>query len=521
MSDLEVVSGGHPSGDRAEVEPEAGEERFSAVDTFAGTVDVRWAPDEAVTPLGQLPFFIDYLKQAGLFAPFVADCPLGYTSPNAPRKRDLLGTLVLALLAGAKRYAHVTALRNDGINPALLGMKRVCSEDSVRRGLAALEPEAATTWLHRHLDYVVRPLLSESWILDVDSSVKPIYGHQEGAAVGYNPTKPGRPAHVYHTYAMAEVRLVLDVEVTPGDKHHASHGLSGLTRLLDGMQPHERPTLVRGDAGYGSEAVMAALEQRDQDYLFKLRMTANVQRQAAKLASARGWRDAGQGWHAAETTLQLAGWSRKRRILILRRLIRKETSALLRHDTDGEEHRALGLVEIIEPDRKVYEYTALVTSLAAEPLTLAGLYRGRADVENLFDDLKNHWGWGGFTTHDLARTQITARLTALVYNWWSLFVRLIDPTTPREAITSRPLLMDGIARATRHAGRTTLAITSQHGRHATIRCAFADVARFLAGIRRNAPQLTDIERWCRILARALTPYLRGNVPRPPPGYLPA
>ena len=40
----------------------------------------------------ELPFFIDFLKTAGLFDAFVADCPLHYTSPNAPKKRDVLGT---------------------------------------------------------------------------------------------------------------------------------------------------------------------------------------------------------------------------------------------------------------------------------------------------------------------------------------------------------------------------------------------------------------------------------------------
>ena len=29
-----------------------------AVDTFAGRIQVEWDPDAAVTPLGQLPFFI-------------------------------------------------------------------------------------------------------------------------------------------------------------------------------------------------------------------------------------------------------------------------------------------------------------------------------------------------------------------------------------------------------------------------------------------------------------------------------
>jgi hypothetical protein len=37
-------------------------------------------------------------------------------------------------------------------------------------------------------------------VLDIDSTIKPLYGQQEGAVVGYNPHKPGRPSHCYHTY---------------------------------------------------------------------------------------------------------------------------------------------------------------------------------------------------------------------------------------------------------------------------------------------------------------------------------
>ena len=51
-----------------------------------------------------MPFFIDYLKQAGLFDAWVADCPLSFTSPNAPKKRDLLGTVMLSVLSGHRRY---------------------------------------------------------------------------------------------------------------------------------------------------------------------------------------------------------------------------------------------------------------------------------------------------------------------------------------------------------------------------------------------------------------------------------
>ena len=92
-------------------------------DTFAGRVHVEWEKGEGalMTPLGQLPFFIEYLKQGGLFDGWVAGCPLSLTSPNAPSKRDILGTVMLSVLAGHRRYAHITTLRYDPVNPPCSG----------------------------------------------------------------------------------------------------------------------------------------------------------------------------------------------------------------------------------------------------------------------------------------------------------------------------------------------------------------------------------------------------------------
>ena len=102
-----------------------------ALDTFGGRVHVEWDPDAAVTPLGQLPFFIEFLKVSGLFDAWVDDCPLSYQSNNASAKREVLATFLLSILAGHSRYAHITAIRDDGIHPELLGVKQLVSEDAV------------------------------------------------------------------------------------------------------------------------------------------------------------------------------------------------------------------------------------------------------------------------------------------------------------------------------------------------------------------------------------------------------
>lgn len=93
------------------------------------------------TPNGQLVFFAEFLATAGVFDRWVEASPLEHSSPNAPDKRDVLGTLVLAILAGHKRYAHVTALRGDAVAAQALGMQRVISEDALRRAPSTISRE--------------------------------------------------------------------------------------------------------------------------------------------------------------------------------------------------------------------------------------------------------------------------------------------------------------------------------------------------------------------------------------------
>ncbi len=181
---------------------------------------------------------------------------------------------------------------------------------------------------------------------------------------------------------------------------------------------------------------------------------------------------------------------------------------------------ALSFAEIAS-GRDVYEYAVLVTALDLEVLSVAQLYRDRADAENTFDETKNEWGWGGFTTQDLKRCQVMAQCVGLVYNWWSLFGRLADPDRRMQAITSRPLLLHGVARQTRHAGQTTVTITSAHGLAAKARSALTRIAAFFAELRASAEQLTAEQRWYRILTQALVRYLNGQPLRPPPRLVPA
>ncbi len=80
----------------------------------------------------------------------------------------------MSVLSGHWRYAHISAIRGDGVNPGLLGMERVASEDSVRRALKSMDAEKSEAWLKKHLKASCGPLLEEPWVLDMDTTVKPL-----------------------------------------------------------------------------------------------------------------------------------------------------------------------------------------------------------------------------------------------------------------------------------------------------------------------------------------------------------
>jgi hypothetical protein len=316
---------------------------------------------------------------------------------------------------------------------------------------------------------------------------------------------------------LSSLRLVLRVDVLPGDEYNVAHATDGLWDLLDHLGPARRPALLRGDKSWGIEPVMSRAEQSGLAYLFRLRLTLNVQRAVQRAMRQSDWTDAGQGWQGKETTLRLHGWSRQRRIILLRRKTDRDQTATKHVDT---EQLLLGF-GVAEADNELWEYAALVTSLSDEILTLGQLYRDRADAENVFDELKNQWGWGRFTTQDLTRCRLLARSVALIYNWWSLFVRLADPEHHREAITTRPLLLSAIASRTQHAGQVRLTISSTHGMRDKARGAYVRISGFLARLRENAEQLDPLGKWYQILSEALKHFLKGRQLLPPGRLNPA
>ena len=490
----------------------------SAVDVpaFGGRLEVNWAPGARVTSAGGLVYFATFLKATGLFDRLCADFPVEYASNNASSKRDIVGTAVLAILLGKTRYVHIEAIRHDEAAKELLGLDEIVSDATVRRAFRRGSERELDEWLSRHEREVYEVLLSFKYILDVDNTVKPVYGHQEGAELGYNPTKPGRPSHNYHSFFIGRARISLGVEVLPGRQHSGRCGMKRLWALIDSLPPRLWPALLRGDVGYGSDAVMCEAESRGVVYLFKIRRSTHVRRLFKSLADGAGWSDCGFGWQAVEVSLRLDGWARSRRVLFIRRPAEKkvEVAEPKRRRRKRTPSPKDGVVVPTVPGRlkqeefefvkdfkgREWDYCALVTNDAGmDAAAISQLYRDRGDCENNFDEFKNQWGWAGFTTHKLKPCKVMARLIAIVANWWNVFCRLADPTAHREATTSRPAYMSIMGRIVESGRRRTIHLTSTHADSTLIQRALDMVAAFFRWLGSTAGQLDEKTRWAIVV----------------------
>ena len=451
----------------------AGEGSF-VFETAGGKVRLSMT-DDALTPYGGIVPWAAFTKHLGVVESLAKDCPVKRTSPNAAPVYDILQSFMLTALTDGRRFSHVERLREDPTIPQLFGLEEVVGDDTVRRFFKSVKPEVGAEWIARHLQPMWRALPAQI-IMDWDATVQPKYGHQEGAQVGYNPTKPGRRS--YHPL----LGIVAGTRLCPAYRFRAGNAVSA-TQWQQTMEDAQRwlgerqVWLNRGDLGLGHEAIMRWHEQAGRpQYLFKLKLTTGVRKALHELPD-RAWEGpASEGaWQVAEGRLRLQGWSAERRVVFARQL---------QGDIPGAKSGEFW-------DRHKHEFAVYVTNL---PISYNGwqiqqLYRERAGAENVFDELKNQWGFSGFCAKARATTELAARLLLVVYNLWVLFVRFIVPHKHTEAKRGRRWFLVIAARLVQSGRQKEVQLSVSGGWAQIMRDGFARLHQW---IHSTAPQLKTV-----------------------------
>ena len=165
----------------------------------------------AVTPFGGLVVFFEFLRQVG-YVEVVNRClPFRLASPNALDPAQTFTAFLLAVLAGARRFAHASLLRADTALHQVLGMPRFPSDDTLRNlfkrfGQGECQRFFSGLWAWQ---LARLPECAAGYSLDLDSTVFERYGQQQGALRGPNPRKHGRPSHHPLLAVLAEAHFLL------------------------------------------------------------------------------------------------------------------------------------------------------------------------------------------------------------------------------------------------------------------------------------------------------------------------
>jgi hypothetical protein len=414
--------------------------------TYGG--NVRLCPTgDALTPFGGLVPWAAFQKQCGLFETLAASCPVERTSPNAAPVYDVLTSFALTVLCDGRRFAHVQRLREDPTLNELFGLESVVGDDTLRRFAASVPEEAGAAWVAQAAQRLWGAL-PDKLILDWDSTVQTKYGHQEGAAVGYNPHKRGRKSFHPLLAVAAGTRLCPYYRFRSGDTVTATQWEEAMEECQAWLGKAQ-VWLNRGDLGLGHERICAWHEARTDRpyYLFRLKLTANVKRAIAAVPTSAWQGPARLGvLQVAELTLRLPDWSRARRVVVGRRCLGEVSKDVAGTFWDETKH----------------EFEAYVTSLSASEVNawqIIELYRQRADAENVFDELKHQWGLEGFCCRKRNATALAARLGLLVYNLWHLFLRLLEPSRHVESAGGRRWFLLIAARLVQSGRQKTLQVS--------------------------------------------------------------
>jgi hypothetical protein len=251
------------------------------------------------------------------------------------------------------------------------------------------------------------------------------YGGQIGAAKGYNPRQRGRLSHHPLMAFVADLRLIANCWLRPGNTGSSHNVAAFLESALQNLGD-KQVGLLRADSGFGDAAFLELLEGKALSYIVALKLNQPLQR---ALVSAQGWWRLDTGIDLVSFTYQPEAWAKPRRVVGIRQHINA------RQDAKGRQLSLFAEDEVI----RGFRYGALVTDMELPDAQIWHAYRGRADCENRIKELKYDFGAQSFNLRDFWATEACLNMAMLAYNLMSLFRQAVLRATVTRNGTEEPI----------------------------------------------------------------------------------
>ena len=420
------------------------------IDTKDATPSIRIGfTDQRLTAHGGLIVWSHFLRQKRFRQQLREVLPHNPTSPNAYDPIDVALGYVGGILSGADKLSRVAWLQSDAAVAEVLGIEAVASQSTLSRFFGVFTHRTCQTLggLHPRAVYSL-PSQREGYTLDLDSwALLHEDGHQEGVAVGY--TQRGlKPCHRPLIAGLAEAKLIANYWLRSGNTACVNGAAEFLRQTVQGLPPHIRIGLVRGDAGFGDASVQDACEALHVKFIFAARLTQKVQ------LLCRHDEAAWQGTEVPGLAVQEVGLERPgRRLIVIRQRVQERPQA--------------GGKTLL--DLEGYRFQALVTNLPAcvDALNVWRRYNGRADLENRIKELGEQFGIKRLCVQSFWGTEALHHLAIVAYNLCVLLQRRLGQLEKCELNTLRWRLFGRAAVWSRAAGKPTLklAVRGEAHRH--------------------------------------------------------
>ena len=369
---------------------------------------------KAITPFGGLASFIAFLGQIGLAQEVPRHLPFAPpASNNAIPLAHTLTAFLVSVVVGARRFAHCDWLRADHVLHTLLGLERFPSDDTIRnffRRFTQAHIESFWRPLWRWLLQLVK-CPAGGFALDLDSTVFCREGQQEGARKGFNPRRKGRNSHHPLLAVLAEAQFFLHGWLRSGNTGAARGVVPFLQEALALLPAGTWVRTVRADSGFFDGAFLDFLEARRLPYVVVARLTKTLKRECAGI---KVWHAIDEQHQAGEFTVQLFGWAKARRFVVVRERLR-ETQA------------AVGRQLLAVPG---YTFRVWVTNRPEGVQELWRDYNGRACVEQRIEELKHDLAGDGFCLHSFYATESAFLAVLFTFNLLRLYQYQTTPDAP-------------------------------------------------------------------------------------------
>jgi hypothetical protein len=356
--------------------------------------------DKQFTPWGGLRIFEEMLRRLG-WAEALARAPLPAVGSNRGIDPVLMvqGFLVTIWTGGA-RFAHTAAVRFDDALRGIFGLAQVASVSTFTRFFRRFDRKENDAVFGQLSRWLWQQVGGGAWTVDLDSSVLTRYGEQEGCEVGYNPRHRGQQSHHPLMAFAAESRMIISAWLRPGNTTDSSNAENFLREVLAVLGQRHRIGLLRCDSGFCIGKFLDLVEASNIHYIVPARLLKTVKRQVAGL---KDWMEIGAGVGVAEFTYQAQGWSKGRRVVVVRQRTEDRSKARQLLEVPG------------------YSYSVFVTNLTLSALQVRALYQGRADSENRIKELLQDFAISGFVSQKFWATEAAFRLACCAYNLMALF----------------------------------------------------------------------------------------------------